>query len=98
MRLLDEMKERGIPITETGAVVKCKVYEDNSGALEIANNPKYRPRTKHLNGRLHHFRSWVESKRITIEKIDTKEQRADYLTKAVPVEILTHLRKQVMGW
>ena len=98
MRLLDEMKERGVPITKTGAVVKCKVYEDNSGALEIANNPKYRPRTKHLNGRLHHFRSWVESKRITIEKIHTKEQRADYLTKAVPVDILTHLRKQVMGW
>ena len=98
IRLLDEMKARGIPITQTGAVVKCKVYEDNSGALEIANNPKYRPRTKHLNARLHHFRSWVESKRITIEKIHTKEQRADYLTKAVPVEILTHLRKKVMGW
>lgn len=98
MRLLDEMKENGVPVTSSNTTVKCRVYEDNSGALEIAKNPKYRPRTKHLNGRLHHFRSWVESGRVAIEKIHTTEQRADYLTKAVPEEILVHLRGQVMGW
>ena len=98
IRLLDEMKGMGFPVTSTEAKIKCEVFEDNSGALEIAKNPKYRPRTKHLNGRLHHFRSWVESKRITIHKIDTTEQCADYLTKAVPVDILTYLRKKVMGW
>ena len=32
-----------------------KVYEDNVGAIETANNHKYRPRIKHLNIRLHHF-------------------------------------------
>jgi hypothetical protein len=98
IRLLDEMKEEGFPITSTEAKIHCKVFEDNSGALEIARNPKYRPRTKHLNCRLHHFRSWVESKRISIHKIASKDQLADYLTKAVPLHILLPLRKKVMGW
>jgi hypothetical protein len=29
--------------------IHCKVFEDNAGAIEIANVPKMRPRTKHLN-------------------------------------------------
>ena len=29
--------------------IYCEVYEDNSGALEIAKEHKYRLRTKHLN-------------------------------------------------
>jgi hypothetical protein len=33
-----------------------------------------------------------------VHKIDTKDQRADYLTKPVNVEILERLRKLVMGW
>ena len=98
MDLLDEMSERGFKVSGTKAKMHCKVFEDNSGALEIAKNPKYRPRTKHLNVKLHHFRSYVADKRISIHKIDTKEQLADYLTKPVPVLILTYLRKFVMGW
>ena len=98
MDLLDEMSERGFKVSGTKAKMHCKVFEDNSGALEIAKNPKYCPRTKHLNVKLHHFRSYVADKRISIHKIDTKEQLADYLTKPVPVLILTYLRKFVMGW
>ena len=98
MDLLDEMSERGFKVSGTKAKMHCKVFEDKSGALEIAKNPKYHPRTKHLNVKLHHFRSYVADKRISIHKIDTKEQLADYLTKPVPVLILTYLRKFVMGW
>ena len=76
----------------------CKVFEDNSGALEMAVNHKYRPRTKHLNVKLHHFRDYVTRKEITIEKINTLDQLADYLTKPVTIEILSPLRKIVMGW
>jgi len=35
--------------------IHCKVFEDNEGAIEIANVPKMRPRTKHLNIKYHHF-------------------------------------------
>jgi hypothetical protein len=43
------MKTMDFPIP--GAIVKmhCKVFEDNSGTLEIVKIHKYRLRTKHLN-------------------------------------------------
>ena len=59
MRLLTEMKKRGHPISTAQARVHCRVFEDNSGALEMAKVHKYRPRTKHLNVKLHHFRDYV---------------------------------------
>ena len=55
MNLFKEMKEVGIPVISDKPKVLCKVFEDNTGALEIAKVAKFRPRTKHLNNRLHHF-------------------------------------------
>ena len=79
-------------------MVHCKVFEDNSGAIEIAKVHKYRPRTKHLNVKLHHFRDYINQKEITIHPIDTSLQLADYLTKPVNHFILEKLRQIVMGW
>ena len=39
--LLEEMKQLGYTIHTTTAQVHCRVFQDNSGALEIANNPKW---------------------------------------------------------
>jgi hypothetical protein len=98
MHLLKEMKTMGFPITGANAKMHCKVFEDNSGALEIAKIHKYRPRTKHLNVKLHHFRDYVTRGEISINPINTKDQLADYLTKPVNAETLEKLRKEVMGW
>ena len=98
MNLLKEMKAVGMPVRSSKAKVHCKVFEDNSGALEIAKIAKYRPRTKHLNCRLHHFRSYVDTKEISIHKIGTEDQPADFLTKPVNEVLLRRHRKTVMGW
>jgi len=98
MELLREMKKLKFPILSEVPKIHCKLFEDNSGALEMAKTHKYRPRTKHLNVKLHHFRDYVERKEISIHKIDTLEQLADYLTKPVSVDILQYLRPKVMGW
>jgi hypothetical protein len=98
MQQLDEMQNFGFPIRTAKTKVHCKVFEDNSGALEIAKVHKYRPRTKHLNTKLHHFRDYVNRSIISIHKIDTSMQLADYLTKPVSKEILMKLRPIVMGW
>ena len=82
MSLLDESKEQGFPVDQTKATIQCKVFEDNSGAIEIAANHEWRPRTKHLNCRLHHFWSYVPH-HISIQHIPTEQQPADILTKAV---------------
>jgi hypothetical protein len=98
MEMLNEFKEQGYDIQSTISEVHCEVFEDNSGALQIAKIKKYRPRTKHLNNRLHHFRSYVDSGQITIHAIDTKEQPADMLTKPLNEELHTKFREIVMGW
>ena len=98
MHLLQEIKQQGFPIGNTMLKVMCKVFEDNSGTIEIVRTHKYRPRTKHLNVKLHHFRDYVSRGEILINQISSNMQLADYLTKPVNIEILTHLRRMVMGW
>jgi hypothetical protein len=98
IELLKEMKMRGYPISTAQAKVHCRVFEDNSGALEMAKVHKYRPRTKHLNIRLHHFRDYVERHEISIHAIATEDQPADYLTKALNETQLAKHRQTVMGW
>jgi hypothetical protein len=70
IELLREMQEYGFQVHPTMTKVHCRVFEDNSGALEMAKIHKSPPRTKHINAKLHHFRSYV-GKYISIHKIGT---------------------------
>jgi hypothetical protein len=81
MELLAEMRERKHKVICDKPVVYCKVFEDNSGALELARLPKLRPRTKHINVCYHHFREHVRLGLITIHPVSTDDQIADILTK-----------------
>ena len=98
MELLNEMKKYNFLISDKTPRVRCRVFEDNSGAIEIATTHKYRPRTKHLNNKLHHFRDYVMRKEIEILPVRSENQQADYLTKAVTYPVLKHLRLKTMGW
>ena len=60
INLLDELAQRH-NIPHPKLTPHLRVYEDNSGAIEMATNHKYRPRTKHLNNRIHHFRQYIDS-------------------------------------
>ena len=73
--------------------IKSKVFEDNEGALKIAKAPSLTPRSKHFSLELHHFRSYVESGDVTVEPIDTREQRADILTKPISESLFLYLCK-----
>jgi hypothetical protein len=88
IELMKELKRKGFQTSKATPKIHCKVFEDNSGALEMAKTHKYCPRTKHLNVKYHHFRDYVDKGEISIHKIDTTEQLADYLTKPVSQEIL----------
>jgi hypothetical protein len=100
MGLLNELQQHGFQVAPTNgtAAVHCRVFEDNSGALEMAKVHKFRPQTKHMNVRLHHFRSYVEDGSITIHPIASEDQLSDYLTKPLNVSTLKPLRKQILGW
>ena len=99
MGLMTEVKERLVPETIDIPTIRCTVFEDNEGAKAMATVPKMRPpRTKHINGRMHHFRGAVDSGRIKIESIDTSDQLADIGTKPLAKDLFTRLRKEIMGW
>ncbi len=83
MNPIDELKTKGFKVICTQPYVYCKVFEDKSGALEFARLPKLHPRTKHINVCYHHFREHVHKGLIKIFPIDTKDQIADTLTKAL---------------
>jgi hypothetical protein len=78
--------------------IKCRVFEDNEGALEMARSPKFRPRTKHINIKYHHFHDSIESGKIIMSAIDTKEQQADIFTKPLDESSFLYLRKKILGW
>jgi hypothetical protein len=99
MELLEEMKKLGFPIRSTAPKMRCKAFEDNSGALEMAaTHEKHHPRTKHLNVKLHHLCDCVTRKETSTHPIDTSNQLADHLTKAVNQQTMAKLRCEVMGW
>jgi hypothetical protein len=79
---------------------KTTIHEDNSAALSLALNQKVTSRTKHWNVKLHFFWSHVndKDKRITCVKVDTKLQRADYLTKGLTRELFENCRQLNQGW
>ena len=96
--LLQELKDRKFPVHEGTPVVTCKVFEDNRSCIEIATNHKTRPWTKHLSVRLHHFRSHIINKTITVEHVNTKAQLADIFTKPLPKHQFERLRNKIMNW
>ena len=98
IKILDEMKSHNLPINPTASKVYCRVFEDNSGALEMAKVHKFRPRTKHINVKYHHFRDYVSRGDVKLYPIRTSEQPADMLTKPLPAELLIKHRRKLMGW
>ena len=69
MEIMDELKDRGYDLISTQPIVYCKAFEDNSGALEIAN-------VIYL-----HFREYVRLGMIEIYPISNHDQVADMFTK-----------------
>ena len=98
IELLKEAREHGFDVYKGTTKIHCKVFEDNSGAVEIARIPKARPRTKHINNRLFHFYDHVERGDVTIHHIPTDKQPADFLTKPLPEANFVKHRKTIMGW
>ena len=98
IQLLDELKQGSFTVNRNVPKITCRTFEDNKSCIEIATNHKTRAGTKHLSVRLHHFRSHVVTKTITIEHISTKDQIADIFTKPLPRDQFCKLRARLMLW
>ena len=83
---------------DNGVKLHCTLFEDNNGALEVSTRPRYRPRTKHIAIKCHHFREWVQNGTVVVEPIDTLEQIAGQFTKGLQVGTFEYLRHKLLGW
>jgi hypothetical protein len=93
-----ELKYHGYPVAKDTPTIKCRIFEDNSGCLEIAKVPKVRPRTKHMATQIFHFRHHVEAGDLMIEKCCTTKMAADHLTKSTDQKTLKVHQKEIQGW
>jgi hypothetical protein len=98
---------KGIGLTEFKATnrkednfLKTTVHEDNDGAMKLAKMEPGRmtPRSKHYDLKYHWFRTKLKPNKIEIQRVDTKLQKADFLTKALRVKIFEMNRKLSCGW
>ena len=58
------------------------IYEDNRGAINLADNPIDHPKTKHIAVRYHAIRDHIGNGEIRLEQITLVKMIADALTKA----------------
>ena len=79
---------------------KTTVWEDNMGALTLANMEpgQMTPRSKFYAIKYHWFRSHLKPNKISVEKISTDSQRADILTKGLTQATFENIRKLLCGW
>ena len=56
---------------------------DNKSAISLSKNPVFHDRNKHIDLRYHFIRECVEDGRINIDYVNTANQLADILTKAL---------------
>ena len=59
------------------------IYIDNKSAIDLARNPVFHGRSKHIDIRYHFIRECIERGEIVVKHVSTDLQRADSLTKAL---------------
>ena len=74
------------------------VFEDNMGALTLANVPKLTPRSKVVAIPYHFFCEFIKKKEVEMVHVEMDNQLADMLTKGLVQVKFESLRRKLMGW
>ena len=79
------------------AVDNTSVFGDNKGSLTLAAHPSDHQKSKHIEVRYFWIRQKVEERRCTLKYVQTTDQLADMLTKALPDAQHNRLALIMMG-
>jgi hypothetical protein len=75
------------------------VYEDNSACIVLATTDStFKPRTKHISLKFHHFQDHVRNGNLRILKVNSEQNWADIFTKPLGRVKFEKLRQLLMGW
>jgi hypothetical protein len=73
------------------------IYEDNQGALLMANAKQPTKRTKHIEVKHFVIQQWVEQDLLDFKRISTHDNSADAMTKATPRTLFYRHMNHIMG-
>ena len=76
---------------------KVVVYEDNEGAIQLANNPLSSSRSKHIHVRYHFIRNEIREGNVSVSHIKSKDQCADVMTKPLPQDVFNGHCRFILG-
>jgi hypothetical protein len=73
--------------------IECgNIYTDSNSAIQLAKNPVFHNRTKHIDIQYHFIRETVKTGKIGLKFIPTEQQLANVLTKAVDYKEISIFR------
>ena len=76
--LINELNLPGLQVNNT------PLFIDNNAALKLSRNPEFHDRTKHIEMKYHFLRQVTLDGHINTKRVDSKNNLADILTKALP--------------
>ena len=71
------------------------IYVDNKSAIELAKNPVYHERSKHIDTRFHYIREHVKNKEIEVKFVKSQDQIADIFTKPFKIDAFKRFRSML---
>ena len=79
-------------------VMPCfPIFEDNQGAVQLAQNPITNSNSKHIDVRHHFLRELVRQRDIKVVQAPSEFQHADILTKALAFDLFAFHQKLLMN-
>jgi hypothetical protein len=66
---------------------------DNKSAIELAKNPMYHERSKHIDVHFHFIREHVKNDDVEMTHVANRDQVADIFTKPLPIELFNKFKK-----
>ena len=98
--LIDDKGNRVFGTRAQALEFKTTVFEDNAAALSLANKQQVTSRTKHWCVKYHFFWHHIndETNNLSVVKVETTKQKADYLTKGLTKDLYENCRRLNQGW